>query len=236
MTREPIFNVPGAVVVVLALLGLVHVAMSYLTDVDDEFLVWVLAFIPARYVGLANELPGGQLASWTSFVTHQFVHGDLTHLFINAAWLLVFGSPVARRIGGGRFFVFALICGFAGALAFMLVRWGEPVPMVGASGAISGLMGAGFRLLLPAIDNGEYYEMREAPRSVRLATLGECFRSRRLMFAILAFIIVNFLIAFVAPAMTDGAGIAWEAHLGGFAAGLLLLGVFDQRQPVDATY
>ncbi len=236
MTREPIFNVPGAVVVVLALLGLVHVAMSYLTDVDDEFLVWVLAFIPARYVGLANELPGGQLASWTSFVTHQFVHGDLTHLLINAAWLLVFGSPVARRIGGGRFFVFALICGFAGALAFMLVRWGEPVPMVGASGAISGLMGAGFRLLLPAIDNGEYYEMREAPRSVRLATLGECFRSRRLMFAILAFIIVNFLIAFVAPAMTDGAGIAWEAHLGGFAAGLLLLGVFDQRQPVDATY
>lgn len=236
MTREPIFNVPGAVVVVLALLAVVHIAMSYLTDVDDEYLIWVLAFIPARYVGLANEMPGGPLASWTSFVTHQLVHGDLTHLLINCAWLLVFGSPVAQRIGGARFFVFALVCGFAGALAFMLVRWGEAVPMVGASGAISGLMGAGFRLLLPTIDKGEYHEMREAPRAVRLATLGECFRSRRLMFAILAFIIVNFLIAFVAPVMTDSAGIAWEAHLGGFAAGLLLLGVFDLRQPIDATY
>lgn len=235
LSREPIFNVPTAVVVALAVLALVHAVMSQLSDVDDEYLVWVLAFIPARFTGLARELPGGPLASWTSFLTHQFVHGDLTHLFINSAWLLVFGSPVARRIGAGRFFVFALVCGIAGALSFMLVRWGEAVPMVGASGAISGLMGAGFRLLLPAIDNGEFHEMRETPRAVRLATLGECFRSRRLLFAVLAFLIVNFLIAFAAPVVTDAAGIAWEAHLGGFFAGLLMLGAFDLSPQVDAT-
>lgn len=235
MSREPIFNVPAAVVVALAVLVVVHVALAQVTDVDDEHLIWVLAFVPARYVGFANQIPGGPLASWTSFVTHQLVHGDITHLAINCAWLLVFGSPVARRIGGGRFFVFALVCGIAGALFFMLMRWGEAVPMVGASGAISGLMGAGFRLLLPAIDNGEFHEMRESPRSVRLATLGECFRSRRLMLAVVAFVIVNFVIAFAAPVVTDAAGIAWEAHLGGFAAGLLLLGAFDLRHPVDAT-
>lgn len=219
----------------LALLVVVHVALAQVTDVDDEHLIWVLAFVPARYVGFADQIPGGPLASWTSFVTHQLVHGDITHLAINCAWLLVFGSPVARRIGGGRFFIFALVCGIAGALFFMLVRWGEAVPMVGASGAISGLMGAGFRLLLPAIDNGEFHEMRESPRSVRLATLAECFRSRRLMLAVVAFVIVNFVIAFAAPVVTDAAGIAWEAHLGGFAAGLLLLGAFDLPHPVDAT-
>lgn len=235
MSREPIFNVPAAVVVVLALLVVVHVALAQVTDVDDEHLIWVLAFVPARCVGFADQIPGGPLASWTSFVTHQLVHGDITHLAINCAWLLVFGSPVARRIGGGRFFIFALVCGIAGALFFMLVRWGEAVPMVGASGAISGLMGAGFRLLLPAIDNGEFHEMRESPRSVRLATLAECFRSRRLMLAVVAFVIVNFVIAFAAPVVTDAAGIAWEAHLGGFAAGLLLLGAFDLPHPVDAT-
>jgi membrane associated rhomboid family serine protease len=235
LSREPIFNVPAAVVVVLALLVVVHVALAQVTDVDDEHLIWVLAFVPARYVGFADQIPGGPLASWTSFVTHQLVHGDITHLAINCAWLLVFGSPVARRIGGGRFFIFALVCGIAGALFFMLVRWGEAVPMVGASGAISGLMGAGFRLLLPAIDNGEFHEMRESPRSVRLATLAECFRSRRLMLAVVAFVIVNFVIAFAAPVVTDAAGIAWEAHLGGFAAGLLLLGAFDLPHPVDAT-
>jgi membrane associated rhomboid family serine protease len=235
LSREPIFNVPAAVIVALALLIVVHVALAQVTDVDDEHLIWVLAFVPARYVGFADQIPGGPLASWTSFVTHQLVHGDITHLAINCAWLLVFGSPVARRIGGGRFFIFALVCGIAGALFFMLMRWGEAVPMVGASGAISGLMGAGFRLLLPAIDNGEFHEMREAPRSVRLATLGECFRSRRLMLAVVAFVIVNFVIAFAAPVVTDAAGIAWEAHLGGFAAGLLLLGAFDLPHPVDAT-
>ncbi|MBN9262598.1 MAG: rhomboid family intramembrane serine protease, partial [Hyphomicrobium sp.] len=78
MTREPILNVPAAVVAALAVLMIVHVGMARLTDVDDEHLVWVLAFIPARYVGLAGELPGGPLASWTSFLTHQLVHGDLT--------------------------------------------------------------------------------------------------------------------------------------------------------------
>jgi membrane associated rhomboid family serine protease len=233
LSREPIFNVPGAVIAVLVLLATVHVAMSQLTDLDDEHLVWLMAFIPARYVGLAGELPGGHLASWTSFVTHQLVHGDITHLAINCAWLLVFGSAVARRIGSVRFFVFAAVCGMGGALAFMLVRWGEAVPMVGASGAISGLMAAGFRLLLPTIDNGDYYEMRETPRSVRLASLGECLRSRRMLFAIIAFVVVNFLIAFAAPMLTDGAGIAWEALLGGFAAGLLLLGVFDLPEEAD---
>ncbi len=234
MNREPILNVPAGVVVALAVLTIVHIGMSRLTDVDDEFLVWVLAFIPARYTGLARELPGGPLASWTSFLTHQLVHGDVTHLLINCAWLLVFGSAVARRIGTMRFFLFAAICGIAGAVAFMLVRWGETVPMVGASGAISGLMAAGFRLLLPAIDNGDFHEMREAPRSVRLATLGECFRSRRMLFAVGAFVLVNFLVSFSAPVLTESAGIAWEAHLGGFAAGFLLLGVFDLSQPVDA--
>jgi membrane associated rhomboid family serine protease len=108
--------------------------------------------------------------------------------------------------------------------------------MVGASGAISGLMGAGFRLLLPAIDNGEFHEMRETPRAVRLASLGECLRSRRLLFAVIAFLIVNFLIAFAAPVVTDAAGIAWEAHLGGFFAGLLLLGAFDLGSQADPTY
>jgi membrane associated rhomboid family serine protease len=233
LTREPILNVPAAVVAVLVLLAAVHGGLALLPDDADEYVVWVLAFIPARYVRAAGEIPGGPLAAWTSFATHQFVHGDITHLLINCAWLLVFGSAVAQRIGAVRFLVFGLVCGMAGALTFMAVRWGQAVPMVGASGAISGLMAAGFRLLLPAIDNGEIHEMRESPRSVRLATLTECLRSRRVMLAVVAFIVVNFVIAGAAPLFTDAAGIAWEAHIGGFAAGFLLLGAFDAAAPVE---
>ena len=233
MTREPILNVPAAVVAVLALLAVVHGGLSLVPDDSDEIVIWALAFVPARYVRTAIEIPGGPLAAWTSFVTHQFVHGDITHLLINSAWLLVFGSAVARRIGAVRFLVFGLVCGIAGALTFMVVRWGEAVPMVGASGAISGLMAAGFRLLLPAIDSGDIHEMRESPRSVRLATLAECLRSRRVVLASAAFVMVNFVIAVAAPLLTDAAGIAWEAHIGGFAAGFLLLGAFDAMAPVE---
>jgi len=233
LTREPIFNVPAAVLAVLALLAAVHGGLSLLPDASDEYVVWALAFVPARYGGTVGDIPGGPLAAWTSFVTHQFVHGDVTHLLINAAWLLVFGSAVARRIGAVRFFAFGLVCGIAGAVTFMAVRWGEVVPMVGASGAISGLMAAGFRLLLPAIDNGDVHEMRHSPRSVRLATLAECLRSRRVVLAAVAFIVVNAAIALAAPLLTDADGIAWEAHIGGFAAGLLLLGAFDATAPVE---
>ena len=62
-SREPIFNVPTAVVVALVVLALVHVGMSQLADVDDEHLIWVLAFVPARYTGWADQVPGGPLAS-----------------------------------------------------------------------------------------------------------------------------------------------------------------------------
>ncbi|MEO8651491.1 MAG: rhomboid family intramembrane serine protease [Hyphomicrobiaceae bacterium] len=233
MTREPILNVPAAVVAVLALLAVVHGGLSLVPDDSDEIVIWTLAFVPARYVHTAIEIPGGPLAAWTSFVTHQFVHGDITHLLINSAWLLVFGSAVARRIGAVRFLVFGLVCGIAGALTFMAVRWGEAVPMVGASGAISGLMAAGFRLLLPAIDSGDIHEMRVSPRTVPLATLAECLRSRRVVLASAAFVMVNFVIAVAAPLLTDAAGIAWEAHIGGFAAGFLLLGAFDAMAPVE---
>jgi membrane associated rhomboid family serine protease len=235
LTREPILNVPGVVLGLLALLAAVHGGLSMLSEANDEFVVWALAFIPARYTGMAAQLPGGPIAAWTSFVTHQFVHGDIAHLLINGAWMLVFGSAVARRIGSARFILFAIVCGIAGAALFGLIRWGEVVPMVGASGAISGLMAAGFRLLLPAIDSGDVHEMRESPRSLPLATLGECLRSRRVVFAVAAFVAVNFLISVAAPLFTEAAGIAWEAHLGGFAAGFLLLGAFDLPETADAT-
>jgi membrane associated rhomboid family serine protease len=75
--------------------------------------------------------------------------------------------------------------------------------------------------------------MRDSPRSVRLATLAECLSSRRVMLAVAAFVVVNAAIAIAAPLLTDAAGIAWEAHNGGFAAGLLLLGAFDATASVE---
>ena len=95
--REPIFNVPSVVLGLLAAFFAVHLLRWVLPAEENEWLTAALAFIPARLSGVGADLPGGRIAIPTSFVTHQFVHGDLAHLLLNSAWLLAFGTPVARR-------------------------------------------------------------------------------------------------------------------------------------------
>src|SRR4029079_8356339 len=114
---------------------------------DSAWVTQLLAFIPARLDGLAPQLPGGYLALFTSFATHLFVHGDSAHLFINSAWFLAFASPIARRTNALRFTLFFLLTGAAGALLFSLLNRFELTLLIGASGAISGLMGAAFRFI-----------------------------------------------------------------------------------------
>ena len=152
--REPIFNVPGVVLGLLAAFFAVHLLRWVIPAEQNAWLTAALAFIPARVGGMAADLPGGRIAAVTSFVTHQFVHGDLAHLLINSAWLLAFGTPVARRTDPVRFLAFFLVTGIAGALLYLAVNGSVPVMVVGASGAISGLMGAAFRFLFRSIADG----------------------------------------------------------------------------------
>ena len=222
--REPIFNVPGVVLGLLALFFAVHLARWALPDAENAWLTAVLAFIPARLTSLAADLPGGRIAVATSFVTHQFVHGDTGHLLINSAWLLAFGTPVARRTDPLRFLAFFLMAGAAGALLYVVVNGPVPVLVVGASGAISGLMGAAFRFLFRSFGHGGRFHAG-AP----LMPLAETLRDRRILMAVAAWTALNVLLAMWAgPMFTEAGGIAWEAHLGGFYAGLLLYGFFDR--------
>ena len=158
--REPIFNVPAGVLAVLAVLIAVHVTLSLMPE--DEFIWWVLAlaFIPARYSGLASQLPGGEPAMFTSFVTHMAVHADLIHLAFNALWLLAFGSVLCSRIGTIRFLAFSISGGIAGALLFLALNPGLAAPVIGASGAVSAMMGGVMRFLFNAIDRGQGYLLR----------------------------------------------------------------------------
>ena len=149
--REPIFNVPPVVAALIGSFVLVHLVRALLPAQEDDWLTAVLAFVPARLTGIAGQLPGGDPAAVTQFVTHIFVHGDLMHLILNSAWLLPFGSSVARRVGSVRFLLFFLLCGIGGALSYAVLSPNPLSMMVGASGAISGLMGAAFRFLFKAI-------------------------------------------------------------------------------------
>ncbi len=147
--REPILNVPAVVLVILALLVAVHAGRALLlSEEDDQLFLLTFAFLPVRYdiaMVLDGVLPGGVGAQIWTFVTYSLIHADLTHLGFNAIWLLAFGSPGARRFGAARFVLFCAVTVAAGALAYLAVHAGGQNPMVGASAAISGMMGAATR-------------------------------------------------------------------------------------------
>lgn len=225
--REPIFNVPGTVLAILALFVAVHFALNQLSE--ERFTWWLLAlaFIPARYGGAGPELPGGEAALATSFVTHQLVHVDVVHLIFNSAWFLAFATVLCRRMGGLRFTLFSVACGISGALLFLAFHTGLAAPVIGASGAIAGMMGGVMRFLFNAIDHGQGHSLRTDPAAVERMSISEALSDRRLIIATLAFVGLNLLALVGFGSFGANGGVAWEAHLGGYFFGLFAFGLFD---------
>ena len=230
---EPIFNVPGSVLAVLALLIAVHALLAALPEELSAWLLLALAFIPARYSGYASMLPGGEVAAFTSFLTYAVVHGSLLHLGLNSAWLVAFGGAVAKRVRALRFLALSAVCAIAGAATFLAFNRGLMAPMVGASGAISGLMGATMRFLFSAIDTDGLRGLRENPERVPLMPLARALTDRRVLVVTGAFILANILAVLGLGGVSAG-GIAWEAHMGGYFAGLLAFGFFDRTRALDS--
>jgi len=224
--KPPIFNVPGSVLVALVVLITVYFSLNLLPWEERINLLLTLAFIPARYTAAGADLPGGAVAGVTSFATYMLVHGSLVHLLVNGLWMLAFGSAVARRLGGARFFAFTLFCGVAAAFAHLLVHFGEAVPVVGASGAVSGHMAGAIRFLFGG--QGSLLERSADPARLPLATIRQTFTDRRILIFLGIWLAVNALFGLGNVRLDgSGAGIAWVAHIGGFAAGLLGIGMFD---------
>ncbi|PZN13651.1 MAG: rhomboid family intramembrane serine protease [Proteobacteria bacterium] len=227
MRREPVFNAPTAILGLVAAFVLVHGIRALLPAEDDAYVVLALGFIPARYGDTPYPLPGGDIAAVTSFITYMFVHGDVLHLIVNSAWLLAFGTPLVRRMGSIRFIVFSAVCGIAGALVFWALNPGLLAPMVGASGAISGMMGGLLRFLFNAMDNGNGLNGDESNGDAARMGFGQMLRDRRVVLTIGVWILLNFALSLGFASYGEPAAIAWEAHLGGFFAGLLTFGFFD---------
>jgi len=227
------FNVPSAVAAILIVLGLVHaVRVLLLSPRADVQLLLLFSFIPVRYdptVLLQGVVPGGLAADVWTFVTYALIHGDITHLGLNAVWLLAFGTPVARRFGNGRFLVFLAATAAAGAAAHLATHAGEFVPMVGASAAISGCMAAAMRFAFQ--DGGPLARWRTPDMQsyrVPAAPLVAALSDPRILAFLAVWFGLNVLIGAGTLALPGAeAAVAWQAHIGGFLAGLLLFALFD---------
>lgn len=230
--REPAFNVPMPVLVVMALLLAIHVVRSLLPGAFDQWVVWAFGFVPARYddsVFPGPSIPGGWGASIWSFVTYAMLHGDLMHLGFNFLWFLPFGSALARRFGAARFYLFLIVTAIGGALAHLVAHAEEVAPMIGFSGAVSGLMAASTRF---AFERGSFlgFRGRDAGEAAAVPALPllAALRDPRVMTFVALWFGTNILFGLGSLSFTgEGQSVAWEAHIGGFLTGLLLFSVFD---------
>ena len=198
--REPAVTAPWpALLLTLVLLGLYAWQR---TAPDQEALYYAYGLAP---------LQGGD--EWR-LVSALFVHGGWAHVILNSLGALAFGSGVCRLFGMDvkgslAFFLFYLLCGVFAGWAYLQLKAGSPVVLIGASGAVSGLMGAASRVL------------GTDPAEGRLAP----FVSPQVIGMAAAWIILNLLVAVLGFAPGTGtAAVAWEAHLAGYAAGLALVG------------
>jgi len=202
---------------------LVFVASLSLGDVGAEALVMRFGVIPDVIVHgnwAAPRMDGGAFGSWVTPCTSMFLHGGLLHLGGNMLFLHIFGDNVEDVLGRGRFLLFYLLCGLGAVLGQILVDPDSVVPMIGASGAISGVL-AGYMTLFP---------------HARVVTLIPIFIFIHFMeVPAVVFIVLWFALQLVQGYLAlgiiaeGGGGVAWFAHIGGFLAGLLCVRVLYRK-------
>ena len=183
-----------------------------------EAVIQALGVMPAALFGkqaLPPELR--QVPAALTVVTSMFLHGGWMHLIGNMLYLWIFGNNVEDAMGHGRFVVFYLLCGTVAVLAQALPAPDSTIPMIGASGAISGVLGA-YLLLYPHA------------RVLVLIPLGVF--SRMLYLPAMVVLGFWFLLQLLSSLLADPnqPGVAFGAHAGGFVAGMLLIPLFKRRE------
>lgn len=217
--REPVFNIAGPALAMILACILVQVVRDFvLTPEQDYELVLRTAFIPLRYTG------GYALDAYAflSPLTYSLLHGSWLHLGVNMVWLAAFGSPLAARVGWLRFLLFWAITALGAVGLHFALYPGEAIPLVGASGAISGMMAAAARYGF-AVGHRSGIRAFEGP----ILSLGQMVASRLVLSFLGIWFIAN-LVTGIASETTNP--IAWQAHIGGFLAGFLVLPWIDPRR------
>ncbi len=159
-----------------------------------------------------------------NFFTSMFMHGGLVHIIGNMLYLWIFGNNVEDVMGRGRFAIFYLVCGLAASGAQVVSDPHSPIPSIGASGAIAGVLGA-YILLFPRAQVETLLLMGYFTRLIRVPAL-----------IVLGFwFVLQLFSGLLSFGMSQTGGVAWFAHIGGFVAGLLLVKLFTWgRPPRDA--
>jgi membrane associated rhomboid family serine protease len=226
-SSEPIFNVPAVVLSIIVVLVLIQAGREWLlTDEEYNAVLLYFAFIPARYT---ESYPGGVGAQIWTFLTYAFLHGDFVHVGVNSIWFLPFGAAMARRFGTWRFLGFFSVTAIAGAALHLVTHFDEPLPLIGASAGVSGVMAGSLRFIFQVggplgmfrTNDEDAYRVPAAPLTVAL-------RDPRIIIFLVVWFGFNLLFGIGASSFPGvEQSVAWQAHIGGFLAGLILFAWFD---------
>ncbi len=206
LRKEPMFTAPPLALLIPVILVAIYAVQAFATPQMQDAIMGSFALSSLL---LRN-------GDYLLLVTHIFLHGSWLHVGANSAFCLAFATPVVRAMGysgqgwrgGGvlSYLAFFLICGVVAGLGYCLLNWRSAVPMVGASGAISGLMGAAIRL-------------RSDPFDPDIKGL----LHPRVLAMTVTFCLINAGMAFAPFFVGDGMTVAWQAHIVGYLFGLLAI-------------
>ncbi len=210
--QNPAVRVPAVTVALIVANTAIFAYEFILPPPALERLIEAWAVIPANLVG--DPSPRTVATAFTA----MFLHGGLVHLGGNMLYLWIFGNNIEDRMGHVSFLVFYLLCGISATLAQVAVDADSPIPNIGASGAIAGVMGA-YILLFPRA------------RVISLLFLGYFIRLVAVpaVFVLGYWIIIQLFSGVASLGMASTGGVAWFAHIGGFVAGLVLVNLFARR-------
>ena len=210
-----VFNIPVAVKWISAVTVGVHIGRLFVVPEDAEYsLLSKMAFIPGRYSDAYVDIYGWGWHQFLTPITYLLAHADITHLLINVSLFLAFGAAIGRQMGVIHFLMFYMLCGLAGAFGFWLFNSNLFAPVIGASGAVAGMVGAVCRLgLKSSRQNNEMpFNNKGAAYSFVVVWL-----ILNLSFSILPIEVFG----------VEVGRIAWETHLGGFLFGFVTITWFD---------
>ena len=219
-------------VVTIALIALCVLAYGWQVSLGprgEELAVYSFGVVPAVLFGYAElPVPLQVVPPWVSVLTSMFMHGGVLHLAGNMLYLWIFGNNVEDSMGRGRFVLFYLLCGTAAALAQSLAHPTSEIPMLGASGAIGGVLGA-YLVLHPRANVRVLMWIIVFVRMINVPAL-----------IVLGFWFAGQILSGVTTPTTNEGGVAFWAHVGGFVAGAVLIFVFKRRgvsvmQPAHST-
>ncbi len=218
---NPTRTVPFVTLALIAANSLVFLWELTLTPDRQKEAILSLAVVPSELSRIGSLGSGALLYNVMTLVTAMFLHGSLLHVAGNMLYLWIFGNNIEDAMGHGRFALFYLLCGLTASFTQVAAFPGSSAPMIGASGAIAGVLGA-YLVLFP---------------TARVLTLFYLIVFVRVV-PVPAVIILGiwFLLQLVSAGEITPGGVAWFAHIGGFVAGLALIVPFRRQRPRHRLY